>query len=276
MLAVRDVLSTRFLERVNLTRRRLRAVVASAVVGGWVAGIVFWVLVLPALLDLGEVGMQRLMSSTSASEGVTSGGTGFVVNSTGQVLTNAHVVDHCESITGTIGGEERALALMANDPANDLAVLKLSAPGAHFATFRDRDARLAESIIVPGFPLPGVLSSTMHVTTGLVSNLASMHDNTSSFQMSAPTQPGNSGSPVLDQAGNVVGVVAGGLDAEEMLQESGDVPQLVNFAIKTSVVRSFLESNSVEFRLAKSTVDRGTEEIAAEASLYTLPLTCRE
>lgn len=61
-----------------------------------------------------------------------------------------------------------------------------------------------------------------------------------------------------------------------MLEESGDVPQNVNFAIKNSVVRSFLEANSVEFHLAKSTVNRETEEIAADASIYTLALTCRE
>jgi S1-C subfamily serine protease len=262
-------------KRPRVGTRRLGLIVGCAVAGGWIAGIIFWVLVLPALLDLGEAGMQRLRAATGQSAGGESGGTGFIVSSAGHVLTNEHVVHDCESITARIDGEERTLTLMARDYGNDLAVLKLSEPTAHVASFRHRDVRLAESVIVPGFPLPSLLSSTIHVTAGLVSNLAE-GNNTSSFQVSAPTQKGNSGSPVLDQAGNVVGVLSETLDAKSMLEESGDVPQLVNFAIKTSVVRSFLESNSVEFRLATSTVDRGTEEIAAEASLYTLPLSCRE
>jgi S1-C subfamily serine protease len=199
------------------------------------------------------------------------------VSSTGHVLTNYHVIrDDCGSVTARIGGEDHALTVLASDPANDLAILKLPADTAHAASLRDRDVRLGESVIVAGFPMRDVLSSTIHVTAGLVSNLAATSDNTSSFETSAPIQPGNSGSPVLDRAGNVVGVLASALDAESMLEESGDVPQNVNFAIKASVVRSFLEANSVEFHFATSTVKRETEEIAADACLYTLALTCRE
>jgi S1-C subfamily serine protease len=266
-------------KRPRAGRRSLGLIVGCAVAGGWVAGIVFWVLVFPAMLDLGEAGLRRLESGTSDSgtDETTGGGTGFVVSPAGHVLTNYHVIrDDCGSVTARIDGEDHLLGVLASDPANDLAILKLPAVAAHAASFRDRDVRLGESVVVGGFPLQDKLSSTIHVTTGLVSNLAGMYDNTSSFQVSAPIQMGNSGSPVLDQAGNVLGVLVGTLDAESMLEEAGDVPQNVNFAIKASVVRSFLEANSVQFQLAESTVKRETEQIAADASRYTLPLTCRE
>ncbi len=188
------------------------------------------------LLDLAESGLDTLLSVSDDSETGVSGGTGFVVSSSGHVLTNAHVVDECASVTAKVDGEGLALTLIATDYANDLAVLRLPDPLDNVATFRDHDARLAESILVFGYPLQSLLSSTIHVTAGLVSNLGAMYDNTSSFQISAPVQAGNSGSPVLDQSGNVLGVVEGGLDPPEMLDEMGELPQNVNFAIKTSVV----------------------------------------
>lgn len=153
-------------------RRRLGLIVGCAVVGGWFAGIVFWALVLPVMLDLGEAGVQRLLGATSGREleEITGSGTGFVVSPAGHVLTNYHIIrDDCASITARIAGEDHALAVLASDPANDLAILKLPVDMAQAASFRDRDVRLGEAVIVAGFPMRDVLSSTIHVTAGLVS-----------------------------------------------------------------------------------------------------------
>lgn len=251
--------------------------IVGCLLAGWVAGVLFWAILSPSLLELAEAGVQRLRVVVGEpDEGVIASGTGFVVSSAGHLLTNAHVVEGCGSFTAEVDGYGLSLTLVGTDVANDLAVLRLPESSAHVASLRDGDVRLAETVIVPGYPLSGLLSSTMHVTTGLVSNLSGVYDNTSSFQITAPVQKGNSGSPVLDRAGNVAGVLAAMLDDEETLRETGALPQLVNFVIKASVVRSFLESNSVEVQETARTAKRETEDIAAEAGLYTVPVTCWE
>ena len=93
-----------------------------------------------------------------------------------------------------------------------------------------------EQIVIYGFPLAGALASTGNLATGIVSALAGLGDDTSKLQISAPIQPGNSGGPVLDQSGHVIGVVVSKLNAIKAASITGDIPQNVNFAIKTGVV----------------------------------------
>ena len=99
---------------------------------------------------------------------------------------------------------------------------------------------------MPGFPLQGLLASSLSLTTGSLSALAGLGDDAGMFQFTAPVQPGNSGGPVLDQDGQVIGVVQSKLStaAAAFL---GDIPQNVNFAIRGSVVRSFLDGRGVEY-----------------------------
>ncbi len=101
--------------------------------------------------------------------------------------------------------------------------------------------RQGEDIVVYGFPLPGVLSSGGNVSTGNVTALTGLGDDSRFLQISAPVQPGNGGGPLLDRSGNVVGVVVSKLNALSVASATGDVPQNVNFAIKASVALAFLE-----------------------------------
>ena len=101
------------------------------------------------------------------------------------------------------------------------------------------------SVVAVGFPLPGLLASEANVTTGIVSALAGIGDDTRFLQMTVPVQPGNSGGPLLDLEGRVVGVVVGKLDAVKVASVTGDIPQNVNFAIKAGVLRSFLDASAV-------------------------------
>ena len=94
--------------------------------------------------------------------------------------------------------------------------------------------------------------------------------------MSAPVQPGNSGGPLLDDSGNVVGVVVSRLDALKVAEITGGLPQNINFAIKGVVVKSFLDVNSIDYQTAPSEVEKRGEEIAAEARKYTVPIECYE
>lgn len=108
-------------------------------------------------------------------------------------------------------------------------------------TFRFRP-RLGESVASYGFPYAGLLSSSGNFTLGNVTSLSGMNDDSRFIQISTPVQPGNSGGPLLDMSGSVIGVVEGGLNAIAMMQAGGNVPQNVNFAFRRA-------SSSIFYRL---------------------------
>jgi len=96
---------------------------------------------------------------------------------------------------------------------------------------------------VIGFPFHGLLTSDFTVTTGIISSLAGLFNDTRFLQISAPVQPGNSGGPLLDTSGNIVGVVAEKLNALRVAKATGDIPENINFAIKTGALRDFLDNS---------------------------------
>src|ERR1700752_2730282 len=132
-----------------------------------------------------------------------SSGTGFALGNGSSILTNFHVVDGCKSVRIANGGVGQIKLL---DRRNDIAVIQPDRPINGPLRFRSgTQLKPGEEIIVIGFPLRGLLSAAPTVTTGIVSSLAGLRDDRTRFQISAPVQPGNSGGPVLDRAGNVVG-----------------------------------------------------------------------
>jgi len=89
-----------------------------------------------------------------------------------------------------------------------------------------------------GYPHADLLSTSGNFTQGSVTALAGMGDDSRYLQISTPVQAGNSGGPLLDQNGNLVGIVTFKLNALKMAQASGDLPQNVNFALKASIIAS--------------------------------------
>jgi S1-C subfamily serine protease len=125
-----------------------------------------------------------------------------------------------------------------------------------------------------GFPLTGLLASSGNLTTGIVSATAGMHDNPRHLQISAPVQPGNSGGPLLDQSGNVIGVIVAKLDAATAASLLGDIPQNVNFAIKGREAVSFLARSRTSPGFAPPSPKQSTEAVAAAAAAFTLQIVC--
>jgi hypothetical protein len=133
------------------------------------------------------------------------------------------------------------------------------------------------------FPLHGLLASEANVTTGTVSALAGIGNDARFLQMTVPVQPGNSGGPLLDLEGRVVGVVVGKLDALKIASVTGDIPQNVNFAIKAEVVRSFLDATGHVSGPGRAETDRSWEDapladgpaaVGAEAKAFTVLVEC--
>jgi len=221
------------------------------------------------------LGVSTVAMASDVGDGLKSSGTGFVVSRQGHILTNHHVVDGCTSIRVTTDGHKKELTVVGADAENDLAVLKLPAPALSVARFREgRSIRPGDSVVVVGFPLHGLLASEANVTTGTVSALAGIRNDTRFLQVTAPVQPGNSGGPLLDQSGNIVGVVESKLNALIIAKATGDIPQNINFAINGVVAKSFLDSLGVEYETGPSSKKVESAEIGAAAKKFTLLLEC--
>ena len=162
----------------------------------------------------------------------------------------------------------------ARDEAADLALLRGPA-GAPFAAFRQgRGIRPGASVLVAGYPLRGLLASGANVSAGVVAALAGPGDDRRLIQITAPVQPGNSGGPVLDSAGNAVGVVVSKLDALGLARATGDIPQNVNFAVSAGTARAFLDAEGVAYATAPSDEARAPDDVAAAAKEFTVLVEC--
>lgn len=202
-------------------------------------------------------------------------GTGFFVSRTGHILTNHHVVEGCKSVQVTrIGATQEPARVLAQDQTNDLALLKVNDPPETVPTFAPR-ARIGENIYVFGFPLAGLLATSGNFTVGNVTATAGLNDDSRMVQISAPVQPGNSGGPLLDQSGKVVGVVVSKLNALRLAAVTNDVAQNVNFAIKSGVALNFLDTNGVIPPESSPEPPLDPASIAERARAFTVYIECR-
>lgn len=179
--------------------------------------------------------------------------TGFAVAER-RVMTNHHAVAGCAELRVRLpSGAEIGATVAAHDAPRDLALLTAAGDVGPALRFREGPPiRRGERVVTYGFPLANLLSSGPTLTTGEVSALAGLRDDQAQFQISAPVQPGNSGGPLLDMAGNVVGVVTSKLNAQRVAQATGDIPQNVNFAIKGAEAIAFLRRNGVQPRVREA------------------------
>ena len=222
----------------------------------------------------------------------TGSSSGFVVNRAGEILTSYHAIERCGNAGMTIafGDTSHHATVQVQDAENDLALLVVDSDGAcawwspTCSAVFDRPALFTElpraslgaEVAVAGYPLKGLLAPTLNVTRGNVSSLTGVGNEAKWLQISAPVQHGNSGGPVLDNAGSVIGVVTAKLNAVRTAQETGDVPQNVNFALKGAIVRGFLEIHGIDYSRQPSDEALTPEDLATLAHGFTVAVTCRE
>jgi S1-C subfamily serine protease len=204
-------------------------------------------------------------------------GTGFVVSANGHVVTNQHVIDGCVGdIQGSLTGEAAVmLRVVSSDETNDLALLQAPGTFKDIAVIKDKAVRSGDSVVAIGYPYHGLLTSDFTVTTGIVSSLSGVLNDTRFLQISAAVQPGNSGGPLLASSGEVVGVVAAKLNALKFVKATGNIPENINFAIKTGALRDFLDNSAVSYQTADSKTELKTADIARNARAFTLLVSCK-
>lgn len=163
--------------------------------------------------------------------------------------------------------------LLAKDTANDLALLKISFKPKSIAALRST-VRLGENVEAFGYPLSEILATSGNFTTGNITALAGLGDDSRFFQISAPVQPGNSGGPLLDENGNLIGVVSSKLNFLSEIRDAGDIPQNVNFAIKASVLATFLQDNGVNFQSGNASEPMKPADLADRAKSLSAFIEC--
>ena len=208
-------------------------------------------------------------------------GSGVVISAKGEILTNAHVVEECQKIYVKLAsGNPEAALLVTRDERNDLAVIRLAStnsPLTSVAAFRDGSlVRAGDAIVALGYPLSGVLATSANLSVGYVSALAGLGDDSRYLQISAPVQPGNSGGPLLDASGHLVGIVTAKLNAISIARFTGDIPENVNFALKAEVARTFLDSKAIAYQTARSDNQLTPADVGDIARPFTVHIECEQ
>ena len=235
-------------------------------------------------IEMSQAGAPRAAAPTPGGTGPqaqpnqsarqVSTGSGFIV-APDRVMTNEHVVHACNRVLlRTPDGRWLAATPPARvDAGLDLAVLVVPGLPGPVLPFRAGPAvRRGEGVVAYGFPLAGLLSSDPKLTRGEVNGLAGLQDNRNQIQISAAVQPGNSGGPLLDMQGHVVGIVVSKLNAQRVAERTGDIAQNVNFAVRGEAALRFLQGAQVTPRTSpsegaeRSAVDVG--EIAHRATMF--------
>lgn len=173
-------------------------------------------------------------------------GTGFAVMNPITVATAYHVIEGADSITLVCGsGREEPAEVERIDPANDLALLRASSPApAHLVLAPDNSLVLGQRVFTVGYPVPGLLGTDAKYTDGSVSSLSGLLGAASILQVTVPIQPGNSGGPLLNDAGQVVGVITSTAAVQGFLRRTGTLPQNVNWSVRSEYLKPLLAGHA--------------------------------
>jgi serine protease Do len=162
-----------------------------------------------------------------------------------------------------------------SDATNDLAIIQVETTKSHtVAKFRSAPVRRGEEIFVLGFPFSDLLGNNLTISEGIVSSLAGIGGDVRNFHLSAPVQPGNSGGPVLDASGDLVGTVVAKLDAMKTLELAGTLPENVNFAVHGNMMAILMSSANIEPSYAAPTDDMSAADVSSKAESFTVQVLC--
>jgi S1-C subfamily serine protease len=166
-------------------------------------------------------------------------GSGFFVTRAGHIVTNHHVIDQCKAVKVNYKGDEIPAKILASDKTNDLAIIQAKITPNKVYPVSNEDASLLQDVIVAGFPLGKKVSAVIKTHKGSITALAGFGDNFSNFQTDATINQGNSGGPIINLKGNVVGVAVQLIAAEHA--------QNIFFGVKSSTLKTFANAKGINF-----------------------------
>jgi hypothetical protein len=177
-------------------------------------------------------------------------GSGFFVGEEGYFVTNAHVVANSSKVFVLHSGQKMKATLVAVDEKEDLALLRVPSdvPGLEIWS---SEIDVGQDVFALGFPNPEIQGLEIKVTKGVISSQKGILDDVKQYQIDAAIQPGNSGGPLCDASGKLLGVVTAKLNYKAVASNAGDLPQNVNYAIKSIRVLTMLNSKGVSTKTSK-------------------------
>ena len=187
-------------------------------------------------------GLERRSATESSDAEPKVTGTGFLITPNGYLVTNHHVVRDSDKVRVQTASGLLDAVVIRTDAATDLALLKVAGTFDALPVVSSRNSRLGSTVATVGFPNIGLQGFEPKFSKGDISSLSGIQDDVRYFQISVPVQPGNSGGPLFDERGNVVGVVTSQLSQKAALKSTGTLAQSVNYAVKSSYLLSFLEA----------------------------------
>ena len=199
-------------------------------------------------------------------------GTGFFITEDGFLITNQHVIGDTAQVRLVTSTGIISARVIKVDAANDLALIKAEGRFAALPVVPSSTVKLGSTVATVGFPNIGLQGFAPKLAKGEIASLAGAQDDPRYFQISVPVQPGNSGGALVDELGNVVGVVAAKLSASAALETSGELPENVNYAVKSSFLLGFLESVPEIITKLKvpNTITRTFEDVVKSAEKATV------
>jgi S1-C subfamily serine protease len=176
----------------------------------------------------------------SGNQSKLSSGTGFGISSNGIIVTNYHVIDGAKSIkvrgVNSDFNKTYNAKVLVSDKNNDLALIQIddygfTSLGTVPYTIKTGLVGVGENIFVLGYPLRATMGDEIKLTNGIVSSRTGFQGDITSYQISAPVQPGNSGGPLFDSQGNLIGII----NAKHGGAENA------SYAVKTSYLTNLID-----------------------------------
>ena len=195
-----------------------------------------------------------------------SSGTAFFVTDKGHLITNNHVIEGCKDKSKIVyKDKEYPAKLIAKGKLLDFALLKADISRNKFIVLSDDSPKKLQRIIAAGYPLGKYLSDDLKFTSGIISSLKGIDDDSTLIQIDAALNKGNSGGPIVNEkTGELVAVAVAGLRK--------DKTEAVNFGIKTNSLKNFLDANQIKTSGSKmlfSFGDADVSNILEESTVYT-------
>lgn len=223
-------------------------------------------------------GILAAASPAFAQSGGFYSGTGFYVSNQGYVVTNDHVVKSCESITVRGDQSEKPAKLIANDSTTDLALLKVDTIPGHVASLRKDDSSLTigEKAMIMGYPREHGVSGKYKISAATIIDTKGPMGQEHWLQFSDVADLGNSGGPLLDKSGNVIGVVVGRgkLMRQNLLGARVETVQESSLAITLAALKQFLDDERIYYRSAESNIDLLPQTIENQAKFFIVNIHC--
>ena len=172
-------------------------------------------------------------------------GTGFFISKNGHILTNAHVINNSSKLLVYINKKEYKAVLITKDVVNDIAIIKIEYNSTPLVLQMKEKSKIGTEITVLGYPNIKLQGNDKKATFGYINSTSGVLADKRFLQISAPIQPGNSGSPLVNNKGEVLGIITSTLNQKVALKNTGSLAQNVNYAIKITYAMTLLIENNI-------------------------------